>query len=861
MHVRDEFQLWLTDGKKGKYSSEAILGCIDRISEYAVSKRLSGYDIWECTNHDAFRSVYRSLIESKFLRITDKNLHKMFTDVGQLYLLFLKEKPFIRKTGITTIADESDVKSEFVPEKTHKICINPENVITWLITQPNANGTLYLENVVRQYMGTLRSAPSKLEILDELDIRNIFTCHTPNELNIYWDIFKAAPNYKIVNNSTSGMFSAGLGCYLKYLKHLENITTSIEKLEELPERKTIQHPISDVNISSEVLFVNFSRPELCAQSRPLTCTIKGQDVLLRKQNWSQLLVAISEHFIKDDYPNITSLYNNPLYGSKVFFQPQKINSGSCAQLSNGKWIYTNFNPQTIVTIIRYLCQYCEVDLNNVIITYEPKAGKRVKAVGSSTRYDFNVAAELSKQVLDSVLVEKLTDVLSNHFSNGYRLNSSIEMMRFRLFATEDLGDELTLSDEELKSYIMACGTTFDGKLYTVSIEAEERIRELAGEYFANGSQIIFFAEFYSKNENWLFEASVVSEGMLIDILRRVFPGLSFTKTYFGNIDSTVFLAIESEILRVWGEGILITYDELAERLKYIPLERIKSTLGQNGNFIWSSVETFSHISRIDIAEKERAAIIETTVHECNSRGYVSIKDLPYIEIEERNYELSITAIHNAIYRICLCEKFDKKGKIITRKGDIFDAQAIMKEYCRTIDKCSLDDLLNFEKELTGNVHRWISMGVGNTVLVRIDRDTYVADKHVHFNTEMIDAVIELFVTGDYLPLKSFTTFAVFPHCGQKWNLFLLESYCRRFSKKFRFDTPSVNSRNAGTIIRKSCMMDYTEIMTDAILEAGLQLDDTSVGKFLYESGYTGRSSAAKVREILEKAKAIRKRMD
>ena len=183
----------------------------------------------------------------------------------------------------------------------------------------------------------------------------------------------------------------------------------------------------------------------------------------------------------------------------------------------------------------------------------------------------------------------------------------------------------------------------------------------------------------------------------------------------------------------------------------------------------------------------------------------------------------------------------------------------MKEYCRTIDKCSLKDLLNYEKELTGEVHRWIPMEAGNTVLVRIDKETYVADRYVHFNADQIDEAIEMVVKGVYLPLKSFTTFGAFPDCGQNWNLFLLESYCHRFSRKFRFDTLSVNSRNAGAVIRKSCAMDYSDIMTDAVVNANVILKNATVGRFLFESGYIGRSTTVKVNEIIEKAKAIRER--
>ena len=124
--------------------------------------------------------------------------------------------------------------------------------------------------------------------------------------------------------------------------------------------------------------------------------------------------------------------------------------------------------------------------------------------------------------LDPAVVEQLTDVLSSHFTNGYRVNSPIEMARFRTFATEDLGKELMLTDEKLKSYVAACGTTFDGKIYAVSEQTKKRIKKMAEDYFSDGARAIFFAEFYAKNENWLFESGVISEDMLVEILRNLF---------------------------------------------------------------------------------------------------------------------------------------------------------------------------------------------------------------------------------------------------------------------------------------------------------------------------------------------------
>jgi len=619
------------------------------------------------------------------------------------------------------------VESAIMPEFSSQSAIAPEAVIAWLVTQPNANGTLYLENVVRQYMSALSSTPAKLEVPVALANRNIFSYHTPEELTSYWGILKAAPNYNEVNSITSGRFSAGMGCLLRYLQHLSRDRSTADKTSE---------------------------PEL---------------------------IQLVENF-------------------------------------ELKYIDKCNSPHVAPTV-------------------------------------------LPNPALAPDVIEKLTDVLSAHFTNGYRLNSPIELARFRSFAAEDFGEEIVLSHEELERYISACGTTYDGKVYAVSTETKERIKGLTEEYFADGAQAIFFAEFYDKNENWLFGASIVSKDMLIGILRRIFPNLSFTQTYFGYTETSIFVALESEILRVWGSNVLLTYEQLAERLQYIPIERIKNVLGQNGDFIWSSVGTFSHVSRIDITAEERKTIREATVQGCNSRGYVSITDLPFGEVGERNYELSVAGIHNAIFRICLSDGFCKRGKIVMRTGDITDALTIMKDYCLTIDKCSLNDLLNYERELTGEIHRWVPMEAGNTVLVRIDKDTYVADKFVHFDVDGVDAAIELFMEDDYLPLKSFTTFGVFPNCGQNWNLFLLESYCRRFSKKFRFETPSVNSCNAGAVIRKSNELNYAEIMTDAIVNANIPLTSSAVGRFLFVAGYTGRSTTKKINEILKKAKAIRERKD
>jgi len=461
--------------------------------------------------------------------------------------------------------------------------------------------------------------------------------------------------------------------------------------------------------------------------------------------------------------------------------------------------------------------------------------------------------------LDPLLEKQVIQVLSKRFPQGFRYESPIELMRLRRFAAADNGIDFAIDNEELKKAISACGILFDGKVYVVTADTKERIKGLAYEYFAGGAKAIFYEAFYMQHESWLFEVSIVSQDMLYCLLRSLFPHLKFTRSYFGLADTANQEMLESEILRVWGDDVLLTYEQLAERLQYIPQERIKSALGQNGDFIWNNRGRFTHISKLEVTEEERAAICEMTERKCNAHGYMSMTDLPLEEIAEYHNELSTAAVYSAVFRICLSDKFEKRGKIVARKGDKLDITTLITEYCRTVDKCSLEEIQQYENDLIGEVHVLIALEVGYAVMVRTDKDTFVAEKYVAFDTDAIDDAIALLVGEKYLPLQSFTTFVAFPHCGQPWNLFLLESYCRRFSKRYRFNALTYNSQNLGAVICRSCGSTYTEIMADAVAKSETPLDQESVRGYLGANGYTGKKSITAVSEIIAMAKVLRER--
>jgi hypothetical protein len=90
-------------------------------------------------------------------------------------------------------------------------------------------------------------------------------------------------------------------------------------------------------------------------------------------NWYDLLITFIEKFISENNPKIGDLFYRPLLpGSKRPFLLKGKPNGKARQISTGHWVYVNINVPSLVNLIGKLCRYCDVNLDNVEITYTPK---------------------------------------------------------------------------------------------------------------------------------------------------------------------------------------------------------------------------------------------------------------------------------------------------------------------------------------------------------------------------------------------------------------------------------------------------------------------------------------------------------
>jgi len=185
----------------------------------------------------------------------------------------------------------------------------------------------------------------------------------------------------------------------------------------------------------------------------------------------------------------------------------------------------------------------------------------------------------------------------------------------------------------------------------------------------------------------------------------------------------------------------------------------------------------------------------------------------------------------------------------------------LEQYCRDRKEVSFEELNSLGASLDPQGRTQSTCLIAaHKILVRVSADLFVEESLIHFDVERVDEAISVYCPGDFIPLKSVTDFSFFPYTGYPWNLFLLESYLRKFSRVFKYEVRSVNSSNVGAIVRKSFVYnDYDDIMANALARSFVTLEDKKTAiEYLFQNGYIARKNIEYIeKNVLSLAKRLR----
>lgn len=457
--------------------------------------------------------------------------------------------------------------------------------------------------------------------------------------------------------------------------------------------------------------------------------------------------------------------------------------------------------------------------------------------------------------------EKLLNLVGEHFVYGFRINSVIDMMKLKSYA-EDTNLEIYEDENKIREIIKDNGILMNEKVYIKSKSTQDELRNLIEEICEKGVAVIYYKSLLENHIELLENLHITSEQVLKETLMKVKSDFTFSKNYFSNkIKTTEEMAVTKEILRVWDNDITISIEELSGRLLYVPIDKIRFYLAANGKFVWVTEGVYTNIEKLIMKECEVEEISIFVDNEIKRRGFSSLSEIPLGDALEENYELPELAIRFLIFNKFLSDEYYLKGKIITKDNAKIDAVTIMKQICLEKEEYTLDEAIEDVGSLIGSGDRRIAYPALYDVMVRVDEQKFVSDKKVHFDVDVIDNVLDSFVNDGFTAIKEITTFALFPICGQTWNHYLLESYCHRYSRNYRYRTNLYNSRNAGAIVKSDNKWDYYEILAQAVARAKVELVPEKIGLYLYETGYMAKSKFNMLSDIAERAQQIREDKD
>jgi len=445
-------------------------------------------------------------------------------------------------------------------------------------------------------------------------------------------------------------------------------------------------------------------------------------------------------------------------------------------------------------------------------------------------------------------------IVSTKFTSGYRTSSNIDFERFAKFYVSEYGEEFSYEAGSFDSFLASIAIVFDDRAYVYDIEVANSVRAYLEQLDFPCISINIFFEKYSGE---LYSFGIFSIDLLKAFIEKSYSDIFCKHDY---IYLRPDISLSGLIRNVYDEKEIWSLDELYARLPLIKADTIRQTLNREEYF---RIETgvYIHIDHMDLPDSEGEKIVALISEKLLSKDYVTANELDLSQFERLNPHYPFTVVRDAVFIKYLSNHYSKSGQVITRKGEKLRVLDILEQYCREVDTASFDELNSFEAAFDpdGRTHSQCLIAAHN-VLVRVSSDLFVAEDKVNFDIDRIDETISLYCQEDFIPLRKVVDFSLLPYAGYPWNLFLLESYVRKYSRMFKYDVRAVNSLNIGVIVRKSFVYyEYDDILAIALAKAYISLDDKKmIGDFLFDNGYIGWRNLGKSEDkILSKAKTLR----
>ena len=789
--VEDDFMRYLAKRVSPAQLSE-LYRCYSEIETFCMKIKVLQNPLFETTDFETIKEVQRTIEQNKIFRITRRRHINKIVDAGRYYYNYIKEGFYTRTANEKTVEGRSAIEHEMLnqnPPDAENAEAEPP-ITTYAKTERDERLSQKYPTIYNQIYDALKASheSQRVTIREMCEAIN----HTARPAvveeildNVSWasnigDSYIFAENTPAIEPDTSNTESS----------HSQDTTF------EAHQRKSFENDaICEINSRSF--------------SRYLSETLNMADATCRS-------------------------YASAINNCEAFARKHHLTS----------WKLYTKDKQTAQETIQLLLS------NADFLAYNARQHNRFRAalqkflgfIGSDLTW--TAPAKDDSEPAETYKDEGYEEVLRQYFKKGFRMDSPLEIRKFKRYYTATHDRELTDPDDDISKKIKQLCIIYEGKAFLPDVMLSEELKDELLNYietaFADGKAAIYYQAIFAEFSDAFLDYHIHDADMLKSYLTFIGDGRFFINRSFISKTPDVSMDPLSEVRSCLQDyGRPATYDELFAALPHLPQSKIKFILASNVEFVNNGHSEYFHESIVHLSDEELdgiAEIIQTTIDEKDFIGGNELYDAiraKYPYIIDENHSLSMYGFRDAL-KAKLGDKFSFKGNIISRSGQELSMADVFAKYARSHDAFTLSEL----QSLANNLATPIYFEAIYENSLRISRDQFVAKTAAHFPVEAMDEALDRICMGKYIPLPEATNFGTFPYVGFPWNIFLLEHYVASYSQKYMLLHSSFNGTEcAGAIVKRSAGIDsFDDLIVDLLANNQVEMQKAPVLQFLSDKG-------------------------
>ena len=513
---------------------------------------------------------------------------------------------------------------------------------------------------------------------------------------------------------------------------------------------------------------------------------------------------------------------------------------------------------------KYVRVSSQVVPDTVTVSCGPKLDEFIICVNNSSTSSLARHTDLperSDQMEEEtkILCEKIMQLAVEKFPQNV-CHDTRQLSQLRTAFPEEFSTDKDLLNYILRNHI---GAYSDHWIYFLTDNVKKCLLEIIHQLQQEGQILAYYDQLYNHKQELFASISVYKDKTAISGLFTALKSncSSMAPTFYVTPDFLALKAnatIKDALLNYFDHNMTLTYESLEETFPYIPAVNIQEILKTDDDFISLANCNYTYFDKIYLDKVLCDKCLTFIESEIQKDGFISCNQIDLSSALDDNPEMTQRALLEYFCKKILPQNYVRNGNIISEASRSINSSEIIAKHCETKEYVTLGELKTLANDLSSS---WqTALEIAFKKMVRVEKNLFISPDLIHFDIEEIDRVLESFMsTNDFIPLQDVYSFSSFPRYGSYiWNWFLLESYCRNFSKKFGFMVSSPNQKNVGAIVRKSANLDdYTMLMAIAVNNKEIELTENAVNSFLAEAHYIAIDNAARIQKVIEKARILR----